>query len=356
MRVAGLPANLAAGDTLTARIIGSYTFGAPIVDGYFSWSLKTKPLFHPLPVAGFHLTSETRDGDRRREELQGRRREGEGFLNGDGTATVTVPLPPGTSALPAQVEFEASVRSGDRGMVAARATVNLHPADLYAGVAIDRTFLDRDEPASVRIAVFDARTAAPVPGVPVRVAFLRHRRHSIPYLVMGGGVRLKSEDADSVLEEVEIRSSSEPDTLAWTPPAPGTYLVRASVTDGRGRVNRAEARILASGRPPAGKRTRSGETLDLVADRDVYQPGETARIAVPDSLHGPRALLTVEREGMLESRVIDLPLPTGTWRFPSAGRLRPTCSRISRCPPLLRRPSRPAAKRRGRDSRRASAS
>jgi uncharacterized protein YfaS (alpha-2-macroglobulin family) len=316
VNIAGVPADLAAGDTLTARITGSYTFGAPIANGHFSWRLEVQPLLRPLPVAGFHLTPERQPEEGARRYAVARRWGGEGFLAGDGTASVAVPITPEIGTLPARVVFEASVRSGDRGMVAARAAVHVHPAGLYAGIGIDRTFLTRDEPASVRVAVFDAATAAPVPGVPVRVAFLRHQVHSVPYLVMGGGVRLKSEAADSVLEEVEIESGAGPDTLAWTPPVAGMYLVRASVTDGRGRVNRAEARVLASGRPPARKGTRSRTTLDLVTDRDLYHPGDTARVAVPDSLHGPRALLTVEREGILESRVIDLPLPDGDVAIP----------------------------------------
>lgn len=314
--ITDFPDDLTPGDTLRARVAGSYWFGAPIAGGPFAWWLDAQPIDRPLPITNFSLTPErNEEGD----PQQGRtewHRNGEGTLGEDGTSIVSVSLTEGTIPLPARLTLEATVRSADQTSVAARASARVHPADLYAGVGIDRTYVPRGDSASVRTAVFDAHTAELVPGIPVRVAFLRHRLHGVPHLEIGGRVRVEYEAADSVLQEVEVRSGSAPDTLTWMPPGPGTYVVRASVTDARGRVNRAEARLLASGRPPAKKRPRSRGTLEMVTDRDEYQPGQTARIAVPDSLVGPRALLTVEREGLLESRVLNLPLPNGVVEVP----------------------------------------
>src|SRR5690606_4858645 len=45
------------------------------------------------------------------------------------------------------------------------------------------------------------------------------------------------------------------------------------------------------------------DRIDLVAEKTAYRPGETARIMVQSPFESATALITVEREGILSSRV-----------------------------------------------------
>src|SRR6185503_6008317 len=45
-----------------------------------------------------------------------------------------------------------------------------------------------------------------------------------------------------------------------------------------------------------------GEKLDLVADKKVYEPGQTAKVLVKSPWPDAEALVTVEREGIISTR------------------------------------------------------
>ena len=51
---------------------------------------------------------------------------------------------------------------------------------------------------------------------------------------------------------------------------------------------------------------RNPENIELVTDREIYNPGDTARIMVQSPLEKGRYLLTIEREGILEEKILDL--------------------------------------------------
>jgi uncharacterized protein YfaS (alpha-2-macroglobulin family) len=51
---------------------------------------------------------------------------------------------------------------------------------------------------------------------------------------------------------------------------------------------------------------KDDDKLELVAGADAYRPGETARILVKSPYESARALVTIEREFILKSMVLDI--------------------------------------------------
>ncbi len=76
--------------------------------------------------------------------------------------------------------------------------------------------------------------------------------------------------------------------------------------DGAGHVGRAATDIWISGRGESWFAQDNDDRIDVLADKLQYEPGETARLQVRMPYREATVLLAVEREGVMESRVLTL--------------------------------------------------
>lgn len=83
----------------------------------------------------------------------------------------------------------------------------------------------------------------------------------------------------------------------------GEVLVDAWTRDARGRVARTQASRWVAGKEQWWFAQENHDRIDLIPERREYQPGETARFQVRMPYRQALALVTVEREGVLEARV-----------------------------------------------------
>ena len=64
----------------------------------------------------------------------------------------------------------------------------------------------------------------------------------------------------------------------------------------------------------------NNDRIELVADKKLYAPGDTAKILVPNPFTGPvEALVTLERGGVMDARVIQLTGSSQTIDVPITG-------------------------------------
>ena len=86
----------------------------------------------------------------------------------------------------------------------------------------------------------------------------------------------------------------------------GSYVVRATARDVRGNAIRSEAYFYATGSGYVAWERADDDRIDLVPDHTTYAPGETAKVMVQSPYESATALVTVEREGIISSRVVTL--------------------------------------------------
>lgn len=104
-------------------------------------------------------------------------------------------------------------------------------------------------------------------------------------------------------------------TFPFSPPAGGTYRIVASSRDDRGAPIESSMLVYVEG---ANTFWGIGNTnqVSLVADRPSYTPGETARILVPAPYQNMIALLTLERNQVIEHRTLTISGTTGILEIP----------------------------------------
>jgi hypothetical protein len=90
------------------------------------------------------------------------------------------------------------------------------------------------------------------------------------------------------------------------PAEPGDYVVRLEAKDAAGAPVVAQRELWVTGDGDARWSTGDGDRMTVIASAPAYVPGETARLVPEADLVAPTALVTIERDGILDARVVKL--------------------------------------------------
>lgn len=90
------------------------------------------------------------------------------------------------------------------------------------------------------------------------------------------------------------------------PTEPGEYAIKLAAKDDRGNEVVAASGVYIIGKGEAFWSGDEGDRMTLVASKPSYQVGDTARLVAQANLVKPTALITVERDGIIDARVQQL--------------------------------------------------
>ncbi len=240
---------------------------------------------------------------------------GQYLAGGSGTTDengiLTIPLP--TNLLQdveegsRKVTVEATVNDITNFPVTANSHVVFHSADGYVGIRPTEFMPLAGTETGVDLLTvnWDGET---ISDQEVEVVFYQReweRKRNSDY-----GIYVTEWEAiDTEVDRVTVSTDAQGKAQAnFVPEDGGTYLAVATLTDNAGRNQTSSTTLWAIDQNFAGWRTDPKQrTMELVADKDEYRAGETARILVQSPFNEPvEAWLTIERGNMLEERVITL--------------------------------------------------
>ncbi len=210
---------------------------------------------------------------------------------------------------------ESAVRD-DRGKyVAGLATARFAARDRFLGVRQTDWVLEAGEPAEVLAVVTDAAGKL-VAGT--EIAFNIERRITKASRVKGAGNAylthyVHSWESESACAEV---SGDEAVTCRFTPKHPGVYRVIASIDDTVGRPLRHQLRRWVVGPGQVVWEEPPGHHLQIFPENETLRVGDKARYLVQNPYPGARALITLERNGVIRRWTENLEDSTAVIEFP----------------------------------------
>lgn len=271
-----------------------YLYGAPVADANADWTLSWRPRRIVVPGAeGFHFG----DADSSYSRFL---TSGSLPLAADGSAELRIPralLPVHEHAQAVDLVFEASVRDAANDTVAGRTVQTIATRERWVGVRNQRWIVNADRGWNVE-AIAVTPQGQPVAGHPItlRLVHPTWRTHAERGT---GGVRYDGEWEDVVVAERELTSAAQASRVHFDLPSGGRY--RVEVIGDAGEVL-AEARVWAYGRD-SGAPVYNHPRMEVLADRTEYAPGDHAQLFAQVPWERSIALVTVEREGVMEARV-----------------------------------------------------
>ncbi|MGC8517090.1 MAG: alpha-2-macroglobulin family protein [Steroidobacteraceae bacterium] len=236
-----------------------------------------------------------------------------GKLDARGDAQTSGLLPAAEPILYGRFTLQAAVKSARGTWVAHRARAIWAARSRFVGLRLDQWLLRAAQPFSVRYLVVDPY-GRPASGAPVHV-ILQRRRLNVVETANGTG-RFTARQTTQWVTEGGCRATSAavPGACRLIAKQAGTYRIVATVRDTHGRRERTVLRTWAVG---AGMVVwKTGTHVQLVPDRRDYHVGQVAQVLVQNPYPGARALVTVERYGVLWRKVVTLAGSTPVLHIP----------------------------------------
>lgn len=284
------------GDEFVGTIKGWYLFGSPMSGEDVEWDLILSPFWHTPPGwEGFRFgPGWFEDSDERR-----RIGSGKGKLDRNGETEVTVRLDGRGIKGSMRLVCEGTVTAKTERSVSGRKDFVVHRGEHYIGLKPLDTFLLVGDTLGVEIiAVEPSGMICPKKRLNFKV--IRREWHSVRKAETGGRYHWVSTEKDTTVLEKTVKSDVKPILEQFIPEKPGRYLIRCEGKDSRGNPILTSLSLWVAGDGYVGWMRRDDDLIELVKDRTVYSPGDNARILVKSPYEEAIALVTVEREFVID--------------------------------------------------------
>ena len=285
-----------------------YLFGAPVAAGELRYHVSyQKTHFKPAQTEGFVTEDRAYWVDRRSSNpTAGQLASGNTALDAQGQHDLALPLEVPNPMGPMLVRFDAEVSDVSRRSVSASAATLLHPADHYVGIEqLESSLVQAPHRLLPRVVAFkpDGTRVAPRN---VELELLRRRWTSVRQH-QGSGYRQVHQWVDESVDRCVVQTRDKPAGCPLRLSEAGYYIVRATSTDAQQRQTSSSLALYALGEGRISWRDDAATHLiQLQPDKQRYRVGDTAKVLIQSPFAEANALITVERAGVLEHRVVTL--------------------------------------------------
>ena len=295
-----------AGETLPGTVIARYLFGAPMQGAQAQWSAtRSTEDFTPPKGDGFHFGKLTWNwDDSRPAQDNGVTSAGQGIIGKDGTLRVDAGKLEAPGDRTARYTLEAEVSDVSRQRSAGRASVLVHPAAHYVGLGAQALFAKVGE--ALALPVVAVKPSGERVQAKVHVTAMLRSWHSIKKRNFAGLYETLDEPVSEKVAECDVQTGNDPAACNLVLPKPGFHELRAESKDAQGRLALTTVNVYAVGGGFAAWQNSDGPKVEVVADRTSYEVGDTAHLLVKSPYPQCRALVSVEREGVSDARVLEL--------------------------------------------------
>ncbi|MGI8435596.1 MAG: alpha-2-macroglobulin family protein [Chthoniobacterales bacterium] len=307
------------GDTqLALPITAKYFMGKPLSKARLSWSLVARDSgFTPDEFIDFVFCNGIYDFrlNRPLDRLSQYNAQGQLAVDAEGRAQVTTPLPLNSKApQPRSAKLICEVTDINQQTVSNSRAFVQQASEFYLGVKRFDSVVAEGQPLPIELIALKPDGKPLDRPVPATIRLSRIKWQTNRLATAGGTSDFESKPALEKLWEREL--PTQPGLADNRKPAiahlektvadkPGEYLLEATAKDGSGHDVLTAMVFEVSGEAQTDWNYRNPYVIDLVPDKDSYEPGQTARILVKTPIAGD-ALVTVERDRVLRSFIVPL--------------------------------------------------
>ncbi|HEX6369917.1 MAG TPA: alpha-2-macroglobulin family protein [Longimicrobium sp.] len=198
------------------------------------------------------------------------------------------------------VSATATVEDVNRQTWTSATQLLVHPAAVFVGLRTQRGWIEGGQPLDVDVAVVDV-SGRPVPGQAVEL-----RAERMEWQRTAEGWREVATDA----QPCTVTSGAQAGSCAFRTTAGGLYRVIATTTDAEGRPAVSVLSRWVSGAPAHGPDMAQSKTVEIVPDRESYQPGDTAALLLRLPFAPARGVVTLRRGNLERTLPVEADGPT----------------------------------------------
>jgi uncharacterized protein YfaS (alpha-2-macroglobulin family) len=228
-------------------------------------------------------------------------------LDREGAGRLTIESIPEAPFTPRELLLEASYADPNGEIQTLRGTQTLWPAGVIAGIKPEGWVSTAGQKLRFQALALDL-AGKPRQGAALEVRAVTRVTTTSRKRMVGG---FYTYDNRTEVKEIGILCSGKSDARGLLPceaevKEPGEIELIAIARDGDGRESRAASTVWVTRQGEVWFGGQDHDRIDVLPEKKNYQPGETARFQVRSPFRFATALLSVEREGVLETQVVQL--------------------------------------------------
>ncbi|KQV85105.1 alpha-2-macroglobulin [Massilia sp. Root351] len=204
---------------------------------------------------------------------------------------------------PATLLAEMSYQDANGETLSSATTIALWPSNYVIGIKPDNWVLSKTA-LKFQVAVLDTQ-GKPVAGAPVDVDFFQRLNYSHRRRLVGGFYAYENNSEIKALGKACEGKTDAKGLLICEVAAPeaGNLILRARTQDGEQRAAVTSRETWVADGDAWWFKASDDDRIDLLPERKRYEPGETASFQLRMPFREATALVTVEREGILDTYV-----------------------------------------------------
>ena len=209
---------------------------------------------------------------------------------------------------------EATVEDIDRQVISASASTLVHPASVYVAARFESgstdgwwsRFVPTDKKinAQARLVDWDGKRSESREDLEFRL--VKYEWVSADQQGLNGDINTRWEKVETEQWHEPVQMANGEAEFAFSVAEPGEYTLFVDYTDKSGLLARSSIEFYATGSGWVNRALETPRDIQLSPDKSLYEAGETARILVQSPIARGRYLLTVEREGIFDEKIIVL--------------------------------------------------
>lgn len=226
-------------------------------------------------------------------------------LGEGGMARTTIDGVPRAS-FPIDLITEMEFKDPSGRVVTASRTIPVWPAKVILGLQMDESFT-RKGPVRMKALALDL-SGKPMAGVQVGIAVYQKNYYSHRKKLVGGFYAYEN---GTEIKKTDMRCAGTTNAQGLVfceikKPQAGSFVIEARAADEAGNVAATNSEIWVAGAEELWFDASSSDRIDLIPDKQHYEPGDKALFQVRMPMREATALITVEREGIIDSFVTKL--------------------------------------------------
>ncbi len=227
----------------------------------------------------------------------------QGKLNNKGDLETTLALKD-EKIIYGTLRVESSVQD-DRGKsVAKMARAKFFARDRLVGLKNTQWVYKQNKEAEVQYMVVDQK-GQPIAGTPVKLK-IEHQQTKASRVKSAGNAYVTQYITDWVATaKCGGISKVDPVACLFTPDKPGSYRITATIKDSKGREHTSQIHAWVVGKDQVIWQQPDNHNLSIIAENNAPKIGDTVRYLVKNPYPGSKALVTIERYGIIKSWVED---------------------------------------------------
>ncbi len=325
------PGDVLMGQKFNANLDAAYYSGGGLSQAQVDWQLFSQPFNYtpPQKYSQYSFYDDARDAglDREGQPEQISKAIAEGQASTDENGKLRLALTADPAGLPGSrtLMFFANITDFAGTQVGASGQVIAHRSLVYAGARPKDYVGTAGKEQTFQLVALDW-DGNPLANQTLKVDISERQWYSVQELDAQGVLRWKTSVKDipaASFDSVTTNANGEA-SVSFTPDHGGVYRALVTVYDRNGNPNRAAAYLWVAGSDYIPWRQANDNSFQLIADKDNYQPGDTAQLLIASPFQGTAyALITVERGKVRSREVVQLNSNSTIYQLPVTADMAP---------------------------------